>query len=107
MPAHASHWISNGAIASGFASRAIPFNHIGSMNGGWMGGSPGGLGGLRGLVTVRSILSNIGVVVLPKQHALSKAHEAFEGDEIPDDRQRGAVEAIGAELANFLQRLES
>jgi len=69
--------------------------------------SPGGLGGLRGLVTVRSILSNIGVVVLPKQHALSKAHEAFEGDEIPDDRQRGAVEAIGAELANFLQRLES
>lgn len=69
--------------------------------------SPGGLGGLRGLVTVRSILSNIGVVVLPQQYALSKAHEAFEGDEITDERQRGAVEAIGAELANFLGRLES
>ena len=67
--------------------------------------SPGGLGGLRGLVSVRSILGNIGVVVLPKQHALSKAHEAFSGEELSDDGQRGAVEGIGAELANFLQRV--
>ena len=39
--------------------------------------SPGGLGGLRGLVTVRSILGNIGVIVLPEQLAIAKAHEAF------------------------------
>src|SRR4051794_2527289 len=36
--------------------------------------SPGALGGLRGLVTLRSILGNIGVLVLPTQFALSKAH---------------------------------
>lgn len=39
--------------------------------------SPGALGGLRGLVTVRSILGNIGVTVLPDRVAVSKAHEAF------------------------------
>ncbi|MEM8733466.1 MAG: NAD(P)H-dependent oxidoreductase [Planctomycetota bacterium] len=39
--------------------------------------SPGGLGGLRGLRHVREILSNLGVLVTPKQVALSKAHAAF------------------------------
>lgn len=44
--------------------------------------SPGALGGLRGLVTVRSILSNIGVHVLPEQVSVMKAGEAFTGDEL-------------------------
>ena len=38
----------------------------------------GALGGLRGLVTVRSILGNIGVVVLPEQIAVPTAHQAIE-----------------------------
>jgi chromate reductase len=42
--------------------------------------SPGALGGLRGLVHLRSILGNIGVVVLPAQFALSQANEAFDED---------------------------
>ena len=40
--------------------------------------SPGALGGLRGLVPVRSIFGNIGVVVLPDQMAISKVHEALD-----------------------------
>ena len=39
--------------------------------------SPGGLGGLRGLVHIKAILGNIGVHVIPDQLALGGAHKAF------------------------------
>jgi len=40
--------------------------------------SPGALGGW--LVHLRAILGNIGVLVLPEQIAVPKAHEAFDSD---------------------------
>lgn len=69
--------------------------------------SPGALGGLRGLVTVRSILGNIQVVVLPEQFALSKAHEAFNDDgTMKNPKQQESAEKIGAGLARFIARLK-
>ncbi len=65
--------------------------------------SPGALGGLRGLVTVRSILGNIGVIVLPGQMAVSKVHEALDpSGKLKDAKQEASVKKIGADLADFL-----
>lgn len=67
--------------------------------------SPGALGGLRGLVHVRSILGNIGVVVLPDQLAIPKAHEAFNGDLLTNERHLRRVAAIAKQLAEVTAKL--
>lgn len=71
-----------------------------------MSASPGGLGGLRGLVHVRSILGNIGVLVLPDQQAVSNAFQAFdENGNLKDEKQRTEVYNLGTQLANILVKL--
>jgi chromate reductase len=73
-----------------------------------MSTSPGALGGLRGLVHVRSILGNIGVIVLPDQIAVAKAHEAFHADgSLKDPKQQAGIEGLGKTLASFLAKLET
>jgi len=75
---------------------------------GIMSASPGGLGGLRGLVHVRSILGNIGIIVLPDQFALAKAHEAFNEDgSLKDKKQEDQVKKIGANVAKMLLKLNT
>ena len=70
--------------------------------------SPGGLGGLRGLVHVRAILGNIGVTVLPDQVAISKAYEAFGPDgSLLDAKQATKVKSLGAQLAQHLAKLQA
>ena len=67
--------------------------------------SPGALGGLRGLVHLRAILGNIGVIVLPDQVALPKAHEAFDdAGALKEDRTAKQVTALAQSLVAFLTK---
>lgn len=74
---------------------------------GIMAASPGALGGLRGLVTVRSILENIHVMVVTEQVAIAKAAEAFDPEgNLKDEKQREQVVQIGRRVAEVADRLK-
>lgn len=68
--------------------------------------SPGALGGLRGLVHVRAILSGIGVIVLPGQLAVSNASQAFTDDgSLADEAMAKRLRATLGELVNVTAKL--
>ncbi len=70
--------------------------------------SPGALGGLRGLVHLRSILSNIQVLVLPAQVAVMRAREAFtEEGTLRDPGLESSLTGLGARLALTIKQLKS
>jgi NAD(P)H-dependent FMN reductase len=69
--------------------------------------SPGGLGGMRGLVHLRMLLANLQLLVLPGQQTLAQAFKAFDdrGD-LVDQRKQQAVLDLGAELVRFLKSIK-
>ncbi len=68
--------------------------------------SPGALGGLRGLVSLRSLLGNIGVVVLPEQVCISVAHEAFDdAGKLQDEQRAKQVSTLANGLVEMLRKL--
>ena len=68
--------------------------------------SPGALGGLRGLVHLRSILGNIGITVLPDQQAIGSAFSAFtDTGRLADIKQHQRIESLGSTLANHLTKI--
>lgn len=67
--------------------------------------SPGGLGGMRGLVHLRDILGNIGVFVIPQERSVRGAFDAFdEADELKEREQEALAEVVKS-LIQTTQRL--
>ncbi len=67
-----------------------------------MAASPGALGGLRGLVFLRMLLANIGMMVLPEQLAIPQAFKAFSEDgSLVDKDQQKAAEQLGINLVQM------
>jgi len=73
-----------------------------------LAGSSGALGGLRGLVTVRSILGNIKVTVLPTQVAVGQVNTKLNPDgTLNDAKTQESLHALGAELAKVTAKLNA
>ena len=67
---------------------------------GLLAASPGALGGLRGLDSLRTLLTNLGCNVLANQATVRQAGQAFDEDgAMTDERSRGKIEALALELA--------
>ena len=72
-----------------------------------MSASPGPLGGLRALVHVRSMFSNINSIVLPTQKCIPHADKAFDDQGmLVDGKQQKQVENLGKGLAEFLRKVK-
>jgi chromate reductase, NAD(P)H dehydrogenase (quinone) len=73
---------------------------------GVMSASPGALGAIRSLATIRALLAHLGMVVVPAQLGVSRAGEAFdESGSLKDAKQQAAVEKIGTDVMHFVQKL--
>ncbi|MFD0893317.1 NAD(P)H-dependent oxidoreductase [Luteolibacter ambystomatis] len=73
---------------------------------GLLSASPGGFGGMRGLVTVRSMLGNIGVIVVPTQLAIPKAYEAFDDQgALKEARQQKSLAGVVDEVIRVAKAL--
>ena len=70
--------------------------------------SPGALGGIRGLQTLRLLLGNLRMVVLPDMFALGDAAKAFdENGKLKDAKHVAAVESVAAALVRLTAKMKS
>lgn len=72
---------------------------LAAMNGkaaGMVSASPGALGGMRGLLFLRSFLATVlGMMVVPETASIGQAHQAFDdGGALKDVKQQQAVERV-------------
>lgn len=68
--------------------------------------SPSGMGGLRGLVSLRTILGNIGVHVLPQQATFAKVHELLDASgKFKDPAQGKPLLDLGTRLVEVTRKI--
>ena len=68
--------------------------------------SPGGLGGMRGLVMLRMLLGNLGVIVFPDQQAVPNGLKAFNDDgSMSDPKQEKRIRNLAENYINFTRKL--
>lgn len=69
--------------------------------------SPGNFGGVRGLLAMRQLLSNLGVTVLPDQLAVPRAGEAFDPHgALTDPRQQETLDRMTERLVKTVSALQ-
>lgn len=75
---------------------------------GIMSASPGRLGGLRGLSSLRTFLSGIGVMVIPGELTVPRAHEAFDDQgRLLDADKAAAVADLARTVVDYCRRLRT
>ena len=73
-----------------------------------MSASPGSLGGIRGLVPLRMLLGNLGVMVIPTFRCISGAGEAFNAEGLLNNVvDQKAVTKLGVELSETVERMKN
>lgn len=76
---------------------------------GLLSASPGGYGGMRGLMALRGFLSmNLGMLVVPATQSVARAHEAFDaGGALVDPRQQQGLERVVASVLRTAKALKA
>ena len=73
---------------------------------GIMCATPGGSGGMKGLLFLRLQLEYLGMIVIPNQQSISQAYQAFnDQDELLNQNDQNAVKSVGTDLANTLDKM--
>ena len=73
---------------------------------GVMSASPGNYGGVRSVTMLRSILSYLGVIVVPTQLSVARVNTALDAKgNLSDERQQETLRSIGAEVVTFVRKL--
>jgi NAD(P)H-dependent FMN reductase len=72
-----------------------------------MAASPGGLGGMRGLVPLRMLLSNIGIYVHPTQQSFSNVADLVDDSgKVVDEATLKKLHALGKQAVSFTNALK-
>lgn len=70
-----------------------------------MSTSRGSLGGLTGLIALRTLLNRMGVLVMPEQITIGNAYSAFANNKLVDPVNHERVRILGENLHRFITKI--